>query len=83
MLDIPPEVSVALDVVKALNASGRCREDAALYGSASGLVKEYLDSAARSPVMAANEYQSAPPATVAMTPGPPPHRVAGRWFEST
>ena len=44
-MDIPPEISVALDVVKTLNASGRCREDAGLYAAAASLVKAYLDSA--------------------------------------
>ena len=46
MLDIPPDVSVALDVVKTLNASGRCREDGDLYGVAAGLVRSYLTAAA-------------------------------------
>lgn len=47
MQDIPPEITVALEVVKSLTASGRCREDAALYASATQLLTTYLTQAAQ------------------------------------
>jgi hypothetical protein len=65
MQDIPPEISVALDVVKALNASGRCREDSALYASAATLVKAYLDSAGGA-VSGNSRPTGTPPATIPM-----------------
>lgn len=67
MLDVPPEIAVALDVVKALNASGRCREDAPLYTAAAELVRSYLDSAAP---------QGATPPPVSVPPGAPPRADA-------
>lgn len=45
MPDIPPEVQVALETLKALAAAGRCREDADLYQSAARGVQKYLDVA--------------------------------------
>lgn len=70
MLDVPPEIAVALDVVKALNASGRCREDAPLYTAAVELVRSYLDSALpKSPVQA-----QAP-----IAPTSPPPRADAVW----
>jgi len=43
--DIPPEVQVALETLKALAAAGRCREDAELYRRAARGVGAYLDAA--------------------------------------
>jgi len=40
--DIPPEISVALDVYKALCASGRCREDVDLHASSTALLNQFL-----------------------------------------
>lgn len=45
MPDIPPEVQVALETLKALAAAGRCREDAELYQAAARGVQKYLDVA--------------------------------------
>lgn len=45
MPDIPPEVQVALETLKALAAAGRCREDAELYRAAARGVQKYLDVA--------------------------------------
>lgn len=45
MPDIPPEVTVALETLKALTAAGRCREDAELYQRAARGVSAYLDAA--------------------------------------
>lgn len=45
MPDIPPEVTVALETLKALAAAGRCREDAELYQAAARGVQKYLDVA--------------------------------------
>lgn|GEM_PF-3610842 len=45
MPDIPPEVQVALETLKALTAAGRCREDAPLYALSVRGVSAYLEAA--------------------------------------
>lgn len=67
MQDVPPEISVALAVVQSLTASGRCREDHALYASATALVKQYLDSSLR-PAVASATSPFAPPQPVWVSP---------------
>jgi hypothetical protein len=47
--DIPPDIAVALAVVEALTATGRCREDAALYEPAKSVLRLYLEAAGFAP----------------------------------
>ena len=58
MPDIPPEVQVALETLKALAAAGRCREDAELYQRAARGVGAYLEAAFPEP----DGAPTAPPA---------------------
>ena len=48
--DTPPEIAIALDVVKSITTAGRCREDAALYEAATALLRAYLIASLPKPV---------------------------------